>query len=239
MKEFNVGDRVIVKDSGCSFTTYRNFFKENNLEKWEPFYAEHNLIPKGKTYEVVGKGKHNHDLSYGPLYVLKAEDGKIYIGNNGRKDYMELVQEDNPIKAYDLMKLAAENPQEYKGRKYRVISSYACGNMGEQTHTICIDANGEFGTNDFAGNVYVSRYTELEEIKPEPQPVPFMDAVKAYSEGKKIRCEVVPSATNQVYEYEPDGNEIGLHGYKLATCMGMCTPVTTKEILEGKWYICE
>jgi len=140
-------------------------------------------------------------------------------------------------KAYDLMKAAAENPKECEGRRYKVLS-YAVDSNGRKITELKINEEGEFVSND-GWQVYIKNDTILEEIppEPEPKPVPFMEAVKAYSEGKTIRCEVVPSVTNQVYEYEPFGNGIELHGYKLATYKGSGTPVTTKEILEGKWFI--
>lgn len=140
------------------------------------------------------------------------------------------------IRACKLMVDAMENPHEYEGKRYKVVEgSYLW--FGADNRDECIIVNGRLTEKNRHSTFSVYADTVLEEIKPEPKHVPFMEAVKAYSEGKTIRCEVVPSTTNQVYEYKPDGNKIGLHGYKLSTYKGSGTPVTTKEILEGKWFI--
>jgi len=67
------------------------------------------------------------------------------------------------------------------------------------------------------------------------QPVSFMEAAKAYSEGKTIRCEI----DGRTYIYEPNSDT------EAADNMGYCFQekgdseswVTTCEILNGKWYI--
>ena len=68
------------------------------------------------------------------------------------------------------------------------------------------------------------------------QPIPFMEAVKAYSKGKTIRCEIdgvtARYTTNKPYD------KCG-YGYKLTAdgshddFYGICT----REILEGKWFV--
>ena len=97
MIEFKVGDKVIVMDNGCQFSTYKDFFGENGLKKWEHFFEYDVKMASGKTYEVVAKGKHSEGLgNYGPLYLLQGENRKVYICNNGR-GYMKLA-EPAPIK---------------------------------------------------------------------------------------------------------------------------------------------
>jgi hypothetical protein len=59
-------------------------------------------------------------------------------------------------------------------------------------------------------------------IIPEPKPVPFMDAVKAYSEGKTIRCEW----GGDVYRYT--GDRMIDH---------RADAVCPDEILHGTWTI--
>jgi hypothetical protein len=68
------------------------------------------------------------------------------------------------------------------------------------------------------------------------QPIPFMEAVKAYSEGKTIRCEI----KDLTYTYEPvEEVEVGnkLDGYMLAEVGNENEAVSTDEILNGKWYM--
>jgi hypothetical protein len=61
------------------------------------------------------------------------------------------------------------------------------------------------------------------------QPIPFMEAVKAYSEGKTIRCEWEGRTNNWVSIYK-NGSL-----YKdMKECDG---PICAKEILNGKWYV--
>jgi hypothetical protein len=62
------------------------------------------------------------------------------------------------------------------------------------------------------------------------EPVPFMEAVKAYAEGKTIRCEI----DDNIAKYYPT-SKLGSLGYFLKTRLGYA--VTTGEILNGKWYI--
>jgi hypothetical protein len=71
-------------------------------------------------------------------------------------------------------------------------------------------------------------FVEARFIRESPQPVPFMGAVKAYSEGKTIRCE----------------SECGVWRYKKETGTGHMwdigkpdSVITSTEILEGRWYV--
>ncbi len=96
------------------------------------------------------------------------------------------LTEPAPIHAYDLMKLAAENPQEYKGKRYEVVGlgAAAIDTCGHEHKVITITEEGSFG--DGTLRLYVSNITELIEILPEPKPVSFDEARKVYEEGKII-----------------------------------------------------
>lgn len=139
--------------------------------------------------------------------------------------------------ASELMELARKEPEKYEGKRYKASGDVILMRTGDRAKSDIIAFENGRPIVDGYATAFISADIILEEIPPEPKPVPFMEAVKAYSEGKTIRCEVVPSTTNQVYEYEPCGNGIALHGYKLSTYKGSGTAVTTKEILEGKWFI--
>lgn len=66
-----------------------------------------------------------------------------------------------------------------------------------------------------------------------PEKVDFMTAIQAYAEGKTIKCAIV---SDDGINYIPgNSNIINYFGTKLADILG--NPITTKEILEGKWYI--
>jgi hypothetical protein len=123
------------------------------------------------------------------------------------------------MKAYELMKLAAENPQKYKGKKYSVKWGKVVDRDGDCMKAIEVDSDGQL-VGACGKWAYVSCDTELEEIKPEP--VPFMDAVRAYSEGKTIRCEW----GGDVYRYT--GDRMIDH---------RADAVCPDEILHGTWTI--
>ena len=78
---------------------------------------------------------------------------------------------------------------------------------------------------------------EARNIKPDTEwevaqePVPFMDAVKAFHERKAIRCVLPGDSIELVYkEYS------GL-GYGGWFNTDSDVSVSTRHILEGKWYI--
>jgi hypothetical protein len=133
------------------------------------------------------------------------------------------------IKAYDLMKLAAENPKEYEGRRYKCVCTKLADGLGGLHDEIVVE-NGRFQfTDDGKGySVFVSNDTGLEEIKPKPQPVPFTEALEAYSEGKTVECETkVYSKQTYKPSCEPLNDVLRSSGGGLRV----------KEMLEGTWYI--
>jgi hypothetical protein len=86
--------------------------------------------------------------------------------------------------------------------------------------------NGKIQSLDGAEWLSVFGDTVLKEI---PQPVPFMDAVKTFSEnkyqGKKCRL---------VCEYEGDRN---VYGGTIFTTLPNNEPVTFDEIVYGTWRV--
>jgi predicted lipoprotein with Yx(FWY)xxD motif len=61
------------------------------------------------------------------------------------------------------------------------------------------------------------------------QPIPFLEAVQAYAEGKTIRVECEDGNR----QYKP----LGMGGYMMMDDRHQA--LTSLEILKGKWYICE
>jgi hypothetical protein len=260
--EFNVGDRVVVKNNGCSFTAYRGFFKENGLEQWGGCYAEHERIPQNEEYTIVATGKHRHINRYGTLYVLQGHDGKIYIGSNDR-EYMELVkegergmkykvgdkvkvrsdlvdgeqygesdtfndhmqelsgktatistvcpnhyhlaedghflkydwtgemfeglakEESKMIYASELMELARKEPEKYEGKRYKVEGEIQL-RMGNHPDKREVVVENGILLLDGGCTTFITQNTQLEEIKPEPKPVGFMEAMNS---GKHVTSE--------------------------------------------------
>ena len=71
---FKVGDKVKVVDEGKSYTTYKDFIKENApqlLNKWE----RERGLPNGGIYEVKAIGKHE----YGNELAIIEQNNKVYI----------------------------------------------------------------------------------------------------------------------------------------------------------------
>jgi hypothetical protein len=259
MKDFKIGDRVIVKDNGCSFTTYRDFFKENGLEKFERYYAEFKSIPQGKTYAVVGVGKHSSNIQYGPLYVLQSEDGKIYIGNNinnfGSHDYMELAEGGKVMKfkvgdkvipvdgSWSITtKEGGLKPTcgvSINKRKWEVIST--------DISIPPIDYNGKFKTDECWQGAYVRNDLALKCIedgeiificscncKLIPQPIPFPEAVKAAIAGKR------PTIVLNGHKYTLSAEKSMLHnvGFWIDITSGDSTKrMFATGMLDGMWTV--
>ncbi len=100
--DFEIGDWVRALNSGCSFSSYKEFFELNNLQEFAKDFAM-GRTADGVTYKVVGIGKHedSHDY-YGFLYVLQARDGKTYIMHNGyvgkpETKSLELTETPKPV----------------------------------------------------------------------------------------------------------------------------------------------
>lgn len=75
-------------------------------------------------------------------------------------------------------------------------------------------------------------YLNLIWERKERKPVYFTTAAKAYSEGKKILCEI----NGLKYPYIPSDEAKSNMGYSLRDNKSGL-PISTREILEGKWYI--
>ena len=108
-----------------------------------------------------------------------------------------------------------------------------------------IDYNGDFKKVEYPkGNVWVndlaikaidngevifinSKLVKL--IPPTPKPVPFLEAVKAYSEGKTAKCRV--GLEKNTYTYQPAGN----NDLAMRDESGM--GISPYEILNGIWMV--
>ncbi len=86
--------------------------------------------------------------------------------------------------------------------------------------------------NGKAANYLVSidTRTDLKEVKSEPKPVTFMEAIKAYWDGKTIHHKY--NVGSGVSEYIPQEG-----GGRLIDESGIA--ITASEIIDGGWYIVE
>jgi hypothetical protein len=225
MSKFKVGDKVRVNDGGEGFSTYEDFFKENDLQQFASRYRKGVSIPVGD-YKVVGKGKHGSIHCYGTIYVLEDDAKNIYLMTNDKGSIELIKQEPTTIYASDLMTEARKNPEKYEGKRYKVIKGFLLDSEGVEHLEALITKHGNVIIPGQPWLAYVSPNTQLREIKPEPKPVTFMEAVKAYENGKSIKVK--------------DGSRETT--YNLSGDMAMFkgtndTILTVSEILNGTWYI--
>jgi hypothetical protein len=120
------------------------------------------------------------------------------------------------MKAYELMRLAAENPQKYEEKKYKVDEAYDRG--GNAVTELYVTGHGDLRNSANGYRAYIGYDTELKEIQ---QPVPFMEAVRAYSEGRGIRHNL----DGGYKEFHPCGIKPEDETFSMV------------DILHGEWYI--
>lgn len=129
-------------------------------------------------------------------------------------------------KTWEVIKMLTENP-ELKfvvdcGIKYKmsVNEGYfqfeVFNNNGTRINPI------KYAGGGFNGNIETD--TEWELVQ---EPIPFIEAIKSYSKGKTIKCELPWMIT--IYKNQ------GLHNSPLYDNNGRA--LSFIEILEGKWYI--
>ena len=143
------------------------------------------------------------------------------------------------MRAYKLMKLATENPEKYIGKRYKVIDGnaksfdvkqYRYVEFGEdycEPGITLVGVENEKATNHV---VSIDTRTDLKEVKSEPKPVTFMEAIKAYWDGKTIHHKY--NVGSGVSEYIPQED-----GGRLIDESGIA--ITASEIMEGDWFIKE
>ncbi|MFA5305948.1 MAG: hypothetical protein WC365_00715 [Candidatus Babeliales bacterium] len=228
--DFKIGDRVHVSNNGCSFTTYSEFFKRNGLEYFKKDWVHGEIIPIGD-YTVAAIGKH-HASYYGTLYLLRSERGKIHIATNLYRHLTLIEEGEKKLKAYDLMKLAAENPQRYEGKRYKTVEYFALDGSGK-ARPVALVREGSLIFPDCT-SAYITSKTTFEEIKPEPQPVSFMEARKAAIEGKRPFIVL----DNIKYTLIADKGLYDVNGYWLKVKSGNnITYSISTGMLDGMWTV--
>lgn len=128
------------------------------------------------------------------------------------------------MKTWEMIKALTENPKlKFKFTDYAI----------EMTHHHVEVVNGRIcwgGDNNYPLYIVMENNDKWELI---PQEIPFLEAVKAFSEGKTIRCEY----NCYSYTYIPNENTkvVGDFGHLFLSTCG-CR-LTTRDVLEGRWYI--
>ena len=141
------------------------------------------------------------------------------------------------MRAYKLMKLAIENPDKYIGKRYKVIDGNAKSFDAKQYRYVefgedycepgitLVGVENEKATNHV---VSIDTRTDLKEVKSEPKPVTFMEAIEGYWEGKTIYHKYRTDSNHS--KYVPQG-----YGGRLVDAQGFA--ITASEIMDGEWYI--
>ncbi len=196
---YKVGDKVKVRSDLENGRLYGEYMIDNDM-----------LRLSGKVITIT--------RVYSDSYQIM-EDGGDYRWTD--KMFKGLA-EGECIYAYELMKLAAEDPEPYKGKKYKVAKGNCMNGHGNKPMAVLVRPSGIL-TDESTYEIFVTSETILEEIKPEP--VPFMEAVKALDSGKDI--------------YSENGN--GIRHYYTGVCFRdeKGFSVMTEEILRRQWYIKE
>jgi hypothetical protein len=148
------------------------------------------------------------------------------------KEYEEEEKMNEPIYASDLMSEARKNPEKYKGKRYRVIDAKAMW-FGDFFNVVEV-VKDEFTTTATIVGVKDGETTSkvvsfnsrarLEEIKPEPKPVPYREALEAHFKKHTIKC--ILNGKEHIYEY---------HYGRLKDDKG--NAITSNQIINGVWYI--
>jgi VanZ family protein len=133
------------------------------------------------------------------------------------------------IKACKLMVEAMEDPQKYEGRKYKVLDTLI-DRHGKEYETATF-RHGVLKVDGEMSYAHVNSITALEEI---PQPVPFMEAVKAAIEGRHPTITLDDMKLRLIAE-ESAASEIG-YWLKVKTKTGATLNISTK-MMDGLWTI--
>lgn len=184
----------------------------------------------GRHYGGCGYVSDMLRLSGKAVTITDVRSGRYKIVKDGGDHWwtdemlMELA-EGGCIYAYELMKLAAENPEAYKDKKYKVAKGNCMNGHGNKPMAVCVSPNGVL-TDEFDYEIFTTSETILEEIKPEPKPVPFMEAVKAFADGNaKAIYSIVYGRCRHIYA----------DGQLLRDENGSAISLT--EILYGQWFV--
>lgn len=183
----------------------------------------------GKLYLVPGMGEEIGEITT----VIDITDEGNYVCDNGWIWSEEMLE---PIKGWG------------KGmKKYKTSEAIAMMEKNPKLEFACGDIkNGNYDKlNNKRGYLYWGRYVNHELMQEAlsgymfngnvafhyeweliQQPVPFMEAVKAYAEGKTMRCEGTKWKV-RTYEHCEFSSEI-------KDTMGVA--ISPEEILEGTWY---
>lgn len=160
--KYKVGDKVRVRSD---LEVGKEYGKDIFVRSMEPF--------KGTTIEI------EHVCSDSE-YRIKGGDWYSWT------DEMFEGLEDGKMYASELMELARKEPEKYEGKQYKASGDVILKRTGDRADTDIITFKYGCPIVEGHATAFMSARTELEEIKPEPKPVPFIEAREAFENGKVI-----------------------------------------------------
>ena len=208
--KYKVGDKVHISNDGDCFDTYQEFFKQNNLTKFQSRFIDTEAIPVGD-YHIIAIGEHKSIPSFSPIYVLDNGKNVYLVGDyNG---YMSLIGQS--------LSTAEMFSQITESESYQRVSD---------GHIVTMK-NGAYTWEP--GKAKLSKDDRW--IKVEDKEVSFFEAVKAYRDANKtIECRYM----HWINQYNPS-NRIHENNGTLYNGLRdqHGEPPAASEILDGKWFI--
>lgn len=198
-----------------------------------------NLKPSSNKYYVVSNNSQIPDGVYTNIEGNNFRDNNnlpsfskkcygVEYGNIKVYEYEEeiIIKE---YKTWELLKLA----EDYKNEGISTDKRPRYKN-NKGIEVIIGTTGGDKGLFTIEGRTYKDFLTNeiWTLVEPKQVEVTFMEAVKALENGKDIRCEIL----NDTYHYKAEDNFDEALGYTFIDYV-YGNPISTKEILEGQWFI--
>lgn len=121
--------------------------------------------------------------------------------------------------------------EKLKGKRFRILHDFDEEFLKGEIAVVVEYFNFYgLGAEKFS-RIRLTDLTGFEEWELIQESVPFLEAVKAYSKGKTIRCTLPGDSIELIFK---EHSECGYGGWFSSDGD---VPVSTRHILDGKWYI--
>jgi hypothetical protein len=172
--KYKVGDKVIPHSKTVGDMDFKN---ESN---WKSARME----GQGFLYVNAINGNPNIKVTHYECGRIREDGYGNFYGESDLTPYPATLSTGDTIKAYELMKLAAENPQKHSGKKYKSEYEEVVDVDGNRHSEVYFGTDGDLRCRKNGYRAFIGATTILEEI---PQTVSFMEAANS---GNEIRHEL-------------------------------------------------